>query len=130
MTRCAAAQAASFNLQRYGERAIVSAPQFVLNYASQTATATRNEFGLRTDKTLALQGKTLPGIAAGAHDYDLDRGVPVLFQAPPGTSFVVNGARSDSDAALAKVEARWLNGFSPAGTFELCRQGQPVELVE
>jgi autotransporter-associated beta strand protein len=122
ITPYAAAQVISFRLPSYAEQAIVGTPQFALNYASQTTTATRTELGLRTDKSYALQDAmlTLRGRAAWAHDYNPDRSVTALFQSLPGTTFVVNGARGDPDAALlsAGAEVKWLNGFSLAGTFE------------
>ena len=63
---------------------------------------------------------TLRGRAAWAHDYDPNRAVTGVFQALPGASFVVNGARPDADSALvsAGAEMKWLNGFSLAATFE------------
>lgn len=122
ITPYAAAQVISFRLPSYAEQAIVGTPQFALNYASQTTTATRTELGLRTDKSWAMQDAmlTLRGRAAWAHDYNPDRSVTALFQSLPGTSFVVNGARGNPDAALlsAGAEVKWLNGFSLAGTFE------------
>jgi autotransporter-associated beta strand protein len=122
ITPYAAAQVISFNLPAYAEQAVVGTPLFALNYAGQTTTATRSELGLRTDKSYALQGAmlTLRGRLAWAHDYNPDRAVTTLFQALPGTSFVVNGARGNPDAALvsAGAEMKWLNGFSLAGTFE------------
>ena len=63
---------------------------------------------------------TLRSRLAWAHDFDPDRAVTAIFQALPGASFVVNGARPDPDSALvsAGVERKWLNGFSLAATFE------------
>jgi uncharacterized protein with beta-barrel porin domain len=85
-------------------------------------TATRSELGLRTDKSFAMEDGvfTLRGRAAWAHDYNPDRAIGATFQTLPGASFVVNGARQASDAALltASVEKKWLNGWSAAGTFE------------
>ncbi|MEH2610413.1 autotransporter domain-containing protein [Bradyrhizobium sp. AZCC 1693] len=122
ITPYAAAQVISFNLPAYAEQAIVGTPLFALNYASQTTTATRTELGLRTDKSIAMQGAmlTLCGRLAWAHDYNPDLAVTALFQALAGTSFVVNGARGNPDAALvsAGAEMKWLNGLSLAGTFE------------
>ena len=127
----------SFRLPTYAEQALVGGALFALNYAGQTTTATRTELGLRTDKSFAMQDAmlTLRGRAAWAHDYNPDRAVTALFQALPGASFVVNGARGDPDAALvsAGAEVKWLNGFSLAGNVrgrilrqhhELCRQGR------
>ena len=122
ITPYAAAQAISFRLPAYAEQAVIGTPLFALNYAGQTTTATRTELGLRTDRSFAMQDAmlTLRGRAAWAHDYNPDRSVTALFQALPGATFVVNGARSDPDAALvsAGAEVKWLNGFSLAGTFE------------
>jgi uncharacterized protein with beta-barrel porin domain len=57
---------------------------------------------------------------AWAHDYDPDRSIGATFQAPPGASFVVNGAAQAHDSALttASAEIKWRNGFSLAATFE------------
>jgi uncharacterized protein with beta-barrel porin domain len=63
---------------------------------------------------------TLRGRAAWAHDFNTDRNIAAVFQTLPGASFVVNGAAQAHDAALttASVEAKWLNGWSAAATFE------------
>jgi autotransporter-associated beta strand protein len=122
ITPYAAAQVISFNLPAYAEQALAGGALFALNYASQTTTATRSELGLRSDKSIAMQDAvlTLRGRAAWAHDYNLDRAVTAVFQALPGASFVVNGARGQPDAALvsAGAEMKWLNGFSLMATFE------------
>jgi uncharacterized protein with beta-barrel porin domain len=49
-----------------------------------------------------------------------ERAIGASFQALPGASFVVNGARQASDSALttASAEMKWLNGWSAAATFE------------
>ena len=89
---------------------------------SKSVTATRSELGLRADKSYAMQNAvlTLRGRAAWAHDFNPDRAVGATFQALPGASFVVNGARQASDSALttASAEMKWMNGWSTAGTFE------------
>ena len=63
---------------------------------------------------------TLRGRAAWAHDFNPDRAINSTFQALPGASFTVNGARQASESALAtaSVEMKWMNGWSAAGTFE------------
>ena len=95
---------------------------FALNYAAQTTTSTRTELGLRGDRSFATQTGvlTLRSRLAWAHDYDTSRGVTAAFQALPGTSFVVNGARPNADSALVSTGAdmKWSNGFSLATTFE------------
>ncbi len=122
ITPYAAAQVISVQLPNYSEVSQNGGGLFALNYASQTATDTRTELGLRADKSFAMADGvlTLRGRAAWAHDYDPDRAVTALFQALPGASFVVNGARPDADSALvsASAERKWLNGFSIAGVFE------------
>lgn len=118
----AAAQVTAFDLPAYAEQAVGGTGVFALGYAAKTVTATRSELGLRTDKSFALDGAllTLRGRAAWAHDFDVDRSVAATFQALPGASFAVNGARPERDAALTTVSAEvsWLNGFSVAASFE------------
>jgi autotransporter-associated beta strand protein len=122
ITPYAAAQVIDFNLPAYAEQALAGAGLFALNYAAQTTTDTRSELGLRGDKSFALPDAvlTLRSRAAWAHDYDPNRAVTALFQALPGASFVVNGARPDADSALvsAGAEMKWLSGLSLAATFE------------
>jgi autotransporter-associated beta strand protein len=122
ITPYAAAQVISFNLPNYAEVSQNGGGLFALNYASQTVTDTRTELGLRGDKSFAMADGvlTLRSRAAWAHDYDPNRAVTAIFQALPGASFVVNGARPDADSALvsASAERKWLNGFSVAGVFE------------
>ena len=121
ITPYAAAQAISVHLPNYSEVSQTGG-LFALNYASQTVTDTRTELGLRSDKSFAMADGvlTLRGRAAWAHDYDPNRAVTAIFQALPGASFVVNGARPDANSALvsASAERKWLNGFSIAGVFE------------
>ncbi|MGY4429494.1 autotransporter-associated beta strand protein [Bradyrhizobium sp. F1.13.1] len=122
LTPYAAAQVTNFNLPNYSEVSLNGGGLFALNYASQSLTDPRSELGLRSDKSYAMQNGvlTLRGRAAWAHDYNPGRAVTALFQTLPGTSFVVNGARVDSDSALvsASAEMKWLSGFSIAGTFD------------
>jgi uncharacterized protein with beta-barrel porin domain len=122
ITPYAAAEVLSFDLPAYAEQTLAGSGVFALNYAAQTTTDTRTELGLRSDKSFAMVDAvlTLRGRAAWAHDYDPNRAVTAIFQALPGASFVVNGARPDPDSALvsAGAEMKWLNGFSLAATFE------------
>jgi autotransporter-associated beta strand protein len=122
ITPYAAVEVISFRLPNYSEVSQTGGGLFALNYAAQTATDTRTELGLRADKSFAMANGvlTLRGRAAWAHDTDPNRAVTAIFQALPGASFVVNGARPDTDSALvsASAERKWLNGFSLAGTFE------------
>lgn len=122
LTPYAAAQFTSVALPSYAESAIVGGNAFALAYASRSVTATRSEFGFRSDRSFALNDAilTLRGRAAWAHDFNRDRSASATFQSLPGASFVVNGAAQASDSALvtAAAEIKWLNGFSLAGTFE------------
>ncbi|MFT4277034.1 MAG: autotransporter domain-containing protein [Rhodopseudomonas sp.] len=118
----AAAQVTAFDLPAYAEQAAGGTGVFALGYAAKTVAATRSELGVRTDKSFALDGAllTLRGRAAWAHDFDVERSITATFQALPGASFVVNGARPARDAALTTVSAEvsWLNGFSVGASFE------------
>ena len=122
ITPYAAAQFTTFDLPAYAEQVVSGANTFALGYASTSVTATRSELGLRADKSYAMQNAvlTLRGRAAWAHDFNPDRAVGATFQALPGASFVVNGARQASNSALttASAEVKWLNGWSMAAAFE------------
>ena len=95
---------------------------FALNYAGKSVTDVRSELGLRTDKSFAVDGglMTLRGRVAWAHDFNPSRSAAAVFQALPGSAFVVNGAAQASEAALttAALEMRWRNGWSVGATFE------------
>jgi uncharacterized protein with beta-barrel porin domain len=122
LTPYAAGQFTTFYLPAYAETVVAGSNAFALAYAAKSVTDTRSEFGLRTDKSFAMQNAvlTLRGRAAWAHDFNPDRIVAATFQALPGASFVVNGARPAADSALttASVEMKWLNGWSAAAGFE------------
>jgi len=122
ITPYAAGQFTTYSLPAYAEQVLSGAGTFALNYAAKDVTASRTEFGVRTDKSFAMQNGilTLRGRAAWAHDFNTDRNVTALFQTLPGASFVVNGAAQAHDSALVTgaAEMKWLNGFSIAGTFE------------
>jgi T5SS/PEP-CTERM-associated repeat protein len=122
ITPYAAAQFTTFDLPAYAEAALSGTNNFALGYAAKSVTDPRSEFGLRTDRSYAMQDGvlTLRGRLAWAHDFDTDRGIAATFQALPGASFVVNGAAQAHDAALttASAELKWQNGWSAAATFE------------
>lgn len=122
ITPYAAGQFTTYSLPAYAEQVLSGAGTFALNYAAKDVTASRTEFGVRTDKSFAMQNGilTLRGRAAWAHDFNTDRNVTALFQTLPGASFVVNGAAQAHDSALVTgaAEMKWLNGFSIAGIFE------------
>ncbi|WP_244525110.1 MULTISPECIES: autotransporter outer membrane beta-barrel domain-containing protein [Bradyrhizobium] len=122
ITPYAAGQFTAYSLPAYAEQVLSGAGTFALNYAAKDVTASRSEFGVRTDKSFAMQNAilTLRGRVAWAHDFNTDRNVTALFQTLPGASFVVNGAAQAHDSALVTgaAEMKWVNGFSLAGTFE------------
>ena len=85
-------------------------------------TEVRTELGLRGDTSFAAADAivTLRGRAAWAHNFNTDRSISALFQTLPASGFTVFGASPASNSALisAGAEAKWLNGFSVAATFE------------
>lgn len=121
-TPYAAVQLTAYDLPSYREQVQSGAGIFALNYAAMDVTSTRSELGLRTDKSYALTDSilTLRSRFAWAHEFNPDRSVAATFQSVPGASFVVNGARQASDAALttASAELKWRSGFSVAAIFE------------
>ncbi len=122
LTPYGAVQATAFDLPTYAETGAGSATTFALAYAGRSATSTRSELGLRSDRSFALNDAilTLRGRAAWAHDFNTDRSIAATFQALPGASFVVNGAAQARHAALAtaSAEMKWMNGWAVAATFE------------
>jgi uncharacterized protein with beta-barrel porin domain len=122
LTPYAAAQFVTIALPAYAESAMIGSNAFALSYGSNTATDTRSELGLRSDKSFVVGDAilTLRGRAAWAHDFNTDRAASATFQALPGASFVVNGAAPARDSALttASAEMKFINGISLAATFE------------
>ncbi|MEW6643477.1 MAG: autotransporter domain-containing protein [Pseudomonadota bacterium] len=122
ITPYAAGQVTLLDLPAYAETAVAGANTFALAYAGKSVTDTRSELGLRTDRSFAMTSGLLilRGRLAWAHDFDPSRVAAATFQALPGASFVVNGARQASDSALttASAEVKWTNGWSMAATFE------------
>jgi uncharacterized protein with beta-barrel porin domain len=122
LTPYAAGQFTTFDLPAYAETVVSGSNAFALAYAAESVTDARSELGLRTDKSFAMANGilTLRGRAAWAHDFNPDRMVAATFQALPGASFVVSGARPAADSALttASAEIKWRNGWSAAASFE------------
>jgi autotransporter-associated beta strand protein len=122
ITPYAAGQFTTFDLPAYAESVVSGSGAFALAYGAKSVTDSRSELGLRTDKAFAMADGvvTLRGRVAWAHDFNPDRSVAATFQALPGASFVVNGARAATDSALttASAEMKWLNGWSASATFE------------
>jgi uncharacterized protein with beta-barrel porin domain len=63
---------------------------------------------------------TLYGRAAWAHDFGNSPSVSAIFQALPGSSFIVNGAVPARDGALVTGGAQyaWANGWSLLAKFD------------
>ncbi|WP_316231906.1 autotransporter domain-containing protein [Bradyrhizobium sp. SZCCHNR1051] len=122
ITPYAAAQFTTFSLPGYAENAVSGANTFALRFGSQNVTDTRSELGLRTDKSYAVSDGvfTLRSRFAWAYDFNPSRSAGATFQALPGASFVVNGARQAQNSALTTVSAemKWRNGWSAGASFE------------
>lgn len=122
VTPYAALQTTTFFMPSYSESATSGSNQFALSYASKIITATRGELGARIDKAYAVQGGvfTLKATTAWAHDWNTDRAATATFQALPGTSFTVNGARPSADAALLSLggEMDWGTGWRVAANVD------------
>ena len=122
LTPYIAAQVTTTFLPAYAETVVSGTNAFALSYLATNVTAPRTEFGLRSDKSFAVNDAllTLRGRAAWAHDFNPLSAASATFQALPGASFVVNGAARSHDAALTTVSAeiKWLNGVALAATFE------------
>ncbi|WP_249779235.1 autotransporter outer membrane beta-barrel domain-containing protein [Bradyrhizobium sediminis] len=122
LTPYAAGQFTTFSLPSYSEQVVFGTNTFALAYNSKDVTATRSEIGLRTENAMALGDTTLAlrSRMAWAHDFNRDRNVAAVFQALPGSAFVVNGARPAADSALttASAEITWRNGWSATAAFE------------
>ena len=110
VTPYGAVQVQSIALPAYGESATSGSSQFALNYASQSVTTTRTELGARFDKSYLLdRGETLTlySRAAWAHDFDDSTRASAIFQALPGSNFIVNGATPAADGALVTAGAEF-----------------------
>jgi outer membrane autotransporter protein len=122
LTPYAAGQFTTFYLPNYAEQTVAGVNTFALAYTEKDVTASRSELGVRADTSFAARdvAVTLRGRAAWARNFNNDRSVGAIFQTLPASAFTVNGAAPARDAALvsAGAEARWLNGWSVAATFE------------
>jgi outer membrane autotransporter protein len=123
ITPYAAAQVQSIALPAYGETATAGSNQFALNFASQTATTTRTELGAWLDKKMLMHNGallTLYGRAAWAHDFGNAPSASAIFQALPGSNFIVNGAVPSRDGALVTGAAQYslASGWSFLAKFD------------
>jgi uncharacterized protein with beta-barrel porin domain len=122
VTPYGAVQVQSIFLPAYGETAIAGSNQFALNFASQTFTATRTEIGAWFDHTFVDRGHlwTVYGRLAWAHDFGNTPSTTAIFQALPGSNFIVNGAVPNADSALVTAGAKYdlMNGWSFLARFD------------
>jgi len=122
VTPYGAVQVQSIFLPAYGEVATAGSNQFALNLNSQTATVTRTEIGSWFDRSFIEHGHlwTFYGRLAWAHDFGNTAQASAIFQALPGSNFVVNGATPNADSALVTAGAKyeWRNGWSFLAKFD------------
>jgi uncharacterized protein with beta-barrel porin domain len=102
----AAVQAQSFHTPSYSETDL-NGLGLGLNYNAMNATDTRSELGTRfTDRTMVnAMPLILRARLAWAHDWVDNPALNAVFQALPGSSFVVNGAPIPADSALVSAGA-------------------------
>jgi uncharacterized protein with beta-barrel porin domain len=122
ITPYAAGQVTGFFMPGYAENLVAGVNTFALTYSGKDVTTSRTELGLRGDTSFAAADAivTLRGRAAWAHNFNTDRSISAIFQTLPASGFTVFGASPARNSALvsAGAEAKWLNGFSVAATFE------------
>jgi autotransporter-associated beta strand protein len=123
VTPYAAGQSTTIFLPAYNEQSPLGGTDpFALSYTAKDVTAPRSELGLRGDTSFVLADAvvTLRDRIAWAHNFNTSRAAVTAFQLLPVSSFVVNGAAPDADAALlsATAEMKWLNGYSVALRFD------------
>lgn len=106
ITPYGALQAQLFHTPSYSETDLTGGG-FGLTYNATTATDTRSELGARFDNLQIVDHMPLilRARAAWAHDWLSNSSLTAVFQALPGTSFIVNGATPPKDSALATAEA-------------------------
>lgn len=123
ITPYAAGQSTTIFLPAYNEQSPLGGTDpFALSYTAKDVTAPRSELGLRGDTSFVLADAvvTLRDRLAWVHNFNTSRAAAASFQLLPVSSFVVNGAAQDADAALvsASAEMKWLNGYSVALRFD------------
>jgi hypothetical protein len=118
-TPYAAIQGQSFRTGNYAETALVGSNQFALNFTGRTATAYREEVGLRNDLVVPIdKGSQLDlfGKIAYAHDDITNPSANANLTAfgVGGAPFIVYGALPARNLALSTtgMEARLANGWS------------------
>ncbi len=120
-TPYAAVQAQSFHTPTYSETDL-TAGGFGLTYNAHDATDTRSELGARFDDLITLNNLPLILRArlAWAHDWISNPALGAVFQALPGSNFIVNGAAPPHDSALTTLgaELRMTANWSLLGKFD------------
>jgi len=116
VTPYAAIQTQWFHTPTYSETDL-SGGGLGLTYNSMTANDTRSELGARFDDPTLLNGMPLILRArlAWAHDWVTNPALDAVFQALPGSSFIVNGATPPKNSALTSAGAQYF--FTPAWSF-------------
>ncbi len=106
VTPYAAVQAEDFQTPNYSETDATGGG-FGLSYNSQNSLDTRSEVGARFDVPVAAGNLplTLQARAAWAHDWVSNPALTAVFEALPGSAFIVNGAAMPHDSALAAAGA-------------------------
>jgi uncharacterized protein with beta-barrel porin domain len=122
-TPYAAAQVQLVRTPSYSETAASGSAVFALAYESRTTTTARAELGAWYDWSASIDHNTfmlLRARLAWAHEFWSSPDVTASFVALPGSSFVVRGAKPDSDLLLASVSAEtsFRNGYSFAARFD------------
>jgi outer membrane autotransporter protein len=122
ITPYAAVQAQAFQTPSFSESDPLG-DGFGFIYGGRTATDTRSEVGSRFDRAIAVDPTTLLGLrakVAWAHDWVSDPSLAAVFQALPGSSFIVNGATPPTDLLLVSggAELRFANRWSLIAKFD------------
>jgi uncharacterized protein with beta-barrel porin domain len=107
-TPYAAAQVQLFRTPSYIESAASGSAVFALAYESRTTTTARTELGAWYDWSASIDHNTFVSLRARlawAHDFWSSPEVTASFVVLPGSSFVVKGAKPDSDLLLALIGA-------------------------
>jgi uncharacterized protein with beta-barrel porin domain len=95
---------------------------FGLSYGSMNATDTQSELGARFDSPTTFDNMPLElrGRLAWAHDWVSDPSLNAVFEAVPGSNFIVYGAPFAKDSALATAGAvlHITSGWSFAAKFD------------
>jgi uncharacterized protein with beta-barrel porin domain len=102
VTPYAALQVQDFHTPAYSETDL-SGGGFGLSYNAVNATDTRSELGVQFDDLTTLDGMplVLRGRLGWAHDWVSNQSIGAIFQALPGSNFIVNGAATPANSALA-----------------------------